>query len=117
MDNQVSNNTPVPAGRTNTLMCVLAYLGILSLIPFLAEKNDPFVQYHAKQGLNLFIIEMIVNVLGGILSALPFIGFIGRIILSVCGILFVVLSILGIVSAVKGEQKELPVIGNIRIIK
>ncbi len=105
------------ANQQNTVMCVLAYLGILSLIPYLAEKNDDYVQYHAKQGVNLFIIEIIISVLCGILSVIPFIGFIGSIVGSICSLLFLVLSILGIVAAVKGERKPLPIVSAIQIIK
>ena len=103
--------------KPNVVMCVLAYLGILSLIPFLAEKNDGYVQFHAKQGLNLFIIEAVVSIACGILAVIPFIGFVGTLVGGVCGLLFLVLSILGIVAAVSGERKVLPIIGAIQIIK
>lgn len=109
MENQVQ--------KPNVAMCVLAYLGILSLIPFLAEKEDAFVQYHAKQGVNLFIIEVIVSIICSIISWIPIIGIIGTLLSGITGILFLVLAILGIVSACKGEQKELPIIGGIKFIK
>lgn len=112
---QYPNQTPTP--QQNTVMCVLAYLSILSLIPFFAEKNDPFVQYHAKQGVNLFILEVIIGVLCGILMMIPFIGFIGSILQSLCGLGFLALSILGIVNACQGQMKPLPVVSSIQFVK
>ena len=103
--------------KPNTLMCVLSYLGILSLIPFFAEKNDPFIQYHAKQGLILCIIEIVLNVVLMILLFIPVVNLIAYILSSVVGVVFVVLAILGIVAACKGEEKELPIVGAIKIIK
>jgi len=40
-------------------MIVLSYLGLLALIPFLTEKDDQEVQWHAKNGLVLFAAEII----------------------------------------------------------
>ncbi len=110
MENQMNQ-------KPNVLMCVLSYLGILSLIPYLTEKNDEHVQFHAKQGLNLFIIEVIVSVVCSVFSFVPVAGLIASAINGICGIFFLVLAILGIVAAVQGEKKELPVISAIKIIK
>ena len=57
----------MPEGKKTSdndkLMGVLAYLGILVLIPLLAAKDSKFAQFHAKQGLTLFIGEVILFVL------------------------------------------------------
>ena len=49
-----------PAGQPNTVMIVLAYLWILSLVPLLVEKEDAEVQWHAKHGLLLFAVDIAV---------------------------------------------------------
>ncbi len=43
----------------NKIMAVIAYFGILCLIPLLAKKDSPYAQFHAKQGLVLFITGII----------------------------------------------------------
>lgn len=105
----------------NKVMGILAYLGILCLIPFLAAKESPYAQFHAKQGLNLFIIEAIYSVAFSILSViLAFIPIIGWIIIALLGlvsIVFLALAIMGIVSACGSEAKELPIVGKIKIVK
>lgn len=112
-------------------MGVLAYIGILCLIPFFAEKKNKFVIYHAKQGLNLFLFGVIIGVGLGIISSvlvgittasfniglLIAVGTITSILGWVIGIFFLVMMILGIVQVCGGEAKELPVVGKIKFIK
>ena len=98
-------------------MAILSYIGILALIPYLAEKNNKFVMYHAKVGLNLFLLEVIASValsaLGFTIILLPLIALVSPVV----GIGSVVLSIIGIVNVCNGEAKELPVIEKIKIVK
>ena len=42
----------------NKVMAVLAYIGILVLVPLLAAPNSKYARYHANQGLLLFIAEI-----------------------------------------------------------
>jgi len=92
-----------PGSKKNTGMAVVAY--ILFFVPLLTEaKNDPFVKYHVKQGLVLFIgyiIEMFVG-------SIPFLGWL---LSPLLGIFLLVLLIIGIMNAVGGKEKSLPVIG------
>jgi uncharacterized membrane protein len=50
--------------ENENMMAILSYLGILCLIPFLVFKDNDFVQYHAKQGLTLFIAEIATMLVG-----------------------------------------------------
>lgn len=89
----------------NTGMGVLCYLGILVLIPLLTEaKNDPFVKFHIKQGLVLLIVEVIA----GVASSIPIIGWIAAPFL---GIIIFILFIIGLVNVLGGKEVALPVIG------
>ena len=100
-----------------TVMCVLSYIGVLCVIPFLTQRHDGFIQFHAKQGLNLFIIEAVVFVACFILELFPFIGFIGNLLYSFSSLIFLALSIYGIVVSCQGQWKQLPIIGAVKIIK
>lgn len=98
----------------NKVMAVLAYIGILFLVPLLAAPQSKFARFHANQGLILFIVEAILGVIAG---ACIFIPIAGKIIAGVLGLAIFVLIILGIVNAASGKGKELPLIGKFRIIK
>lgn len=118
------NNTPDttadydPADiEKNKIMALFAYLSWLVIIPILAAKDSKYAKFHGNQGLVLAIAEIIVGIFYGILSEIPFVGIIFSIIGSVISLFCFVLTILGIVNAVSGKAKELPIIGNFRIIK
>lgn len=89
---------------------ILSYFGILWLIGLLAGKTE-FAKFHANQGLVLFIAGIII----GAVSAVPIVGWF--IVAPLGSIATLVLAIMGIVNAAKGEMKPLPVIGKFQIIK
>jgi len=86
------------------MIAVLSYLGILFLVPLLAVKDDEFVQFHAKQGMILFIAEVATMVIAWI----PILGWITA---PIAWIVWLVFSIIGIVNVVSGKKKEIPLIG------
>lgn len=108
----VSGTGPIDPNdiQQNKVMAVLAYLGLLFLIPLLAAPNSRFARFHANQGLVLFLAEIVL----GIIAVIPIVGWI---IGSLGEIAALVFAIIGIVHAANGEVKELPLIGKIQIIK
>lgn len=99
-------------------LAILSYVSILALIPYLTEKKNKYVMYHAKQGMNLFIIEVIVGALSPLLCLILFlIAPLVGLILSIIGFALLILSIIGIINVCNGEAKELPIINKIKIIK
>ena len=65
--------------ENNKLMGILSYIGILVLIPIFAAKDDPFVRYHANQGLVNFIVALVASVL----TAIPIVGIVAGLYSSV----------------------------------
>lgn len=122
MDEQ-TQQTPVqpsaPQGEQsdaekNKLMAIVGYIiPILFFIPLVTDaKNSPFAKFHANQQLILLLAAIAVNIVG---SIIPFLGWF--IILPFGSIALIIIAIMGIINAVKGEMKKLPVIGGIQIIK
>ena len=108
--------------QQNKVMAVLAYLGILFLVPLLAAPNSPYARFHANQGLVLFLADIACGIVLGILTfILIWIPVAGAIIASllsaVVSIGLLVFMVMGIVYAATGRAKELPIIGKLRIIK
>jgi len=90
---------------------LFAFLGIFLtiigfLIVFLARKNDKYAMYYAKQGLVLFIAWVMVSVIGWVI---PVLGWF--VILPLGGLVLFVFWIIGIVNALSGNEKPLPLIG------
>lgn len=108
--------------QTNKGMAILAYFGILFLIPLFVAKDSKFVRFHTGQGINLFILCVAYTVLNSILCGIfyaiaPFLGQIISLLFTLVGLGILVLAILGIINAAQGKAKELPLIGKFRILK
>ena len=94
---------PEKTSEKNTGMAIVAYF--LFFVPLLTDaKNDPFVKYHVKQSLAL----VIAIVLSWVIAIVPVIGWLLAILMP---IFILVLWIIGIINAAKGETKPLPLIG------
>ena len=103
------------SGSPNTVMLILSYLGILALIPFLVEKEDKDVQWHAKHGLVLFGAEILVfvalsivtSVVGGVFGAgLGCFGSCG--LVPIFSLAIMVVHLVCIVKAVNGDRFIIP---------
>lgn len=93
-------------------VAAVAYLGILFFVPLLTNPESDFARFHANQGLLLLITGLVVNILG------PLLPVIGWFIIWPLGSIFVlVLFIMGLINAMNGEKKPLPLIGGIQLIK
>ena len=108
--------------ENNKIMAVLAYIGILFLVPLLVAKESKFAKFHTNQGLVLFIADIAIGVVIGVVSViLAFIPVVGPIVAAivsgVLGLAIFALMILGIINAATGKAKELPLIGKIKILK
>ncbi|MFA7208731.1 MAG: DUF4870 domain-containing protein [Parcubacteria group bacterium] len=100
--------------ESNKAMAIVGYIiPILFFVPLLSDaKNSPFAKFHANQQLNLLLAAIAVNIVG---SIIPFLGWF--IILPFGSIALIVIAIMGIINAVKGEMKALPLIGGFSLIK
>ena len=97
--------------ESNKPWAALAYFGILFFLPLVISPNSRYGRFHANQGLVLLLFEMagacvfhLIPLIGGILQ-------------KIYGVLMFVLFVIGIINAIQGRAKELPVIGSIHIIK
>lgn len=101
----------------NKVMAILAYIGILVLIPIFAAKDSKFARFHANQGLVLAIAEIVGSILFNVLGGIKFIGWIFGLIGGLFGLACLLFAILGIYNAANGKAKELPFIGGFRFLK
>ena len=99
--------------QNRSIMIVLSYLWLLSLVPLLTEKDDREVQWHAKHGLVLFGAEIIVWVVLRIIfhvvlyATLGF-GWILVFFFPLLLLAFLALHIFCIVKAVNGQRLIIP---------
>ena len=105
--------------QDNKVMAVLAYIIFLS--PLFAAKESRFARYHTNQGLVLAIASVtyviVYSILSSIILAISWRLFFIFSILGWVSIVFLILAIIGIINAVNGKMKPLPIIGGIKILK
>ncbi|MFB9079191.1 DUF4870 domain-containing protein [Flavobacterium procerum] len=93
-------------------LSILSYITIIGwIIAFVKSKDltpkSDLVTYHLKQGLGIFVVSFVVNILLSIVvftvSSLYFLNYIGYAIF--------ILWIFGIINAANEQKKPIPVIG------
>ena len=87
----------VEKGKPIAIIAYITWIGlIIALIMNMDAKND-FAKFHIKQVLLVFIFATV-------LSWIPIIGWI-------IGIILFIFWIMGLIYAIQGEKKEIPLIG------
>ena|ERR1051325_11547587 len=84
----------------NKVMAALSYLGILFLVPLLAAKNSKFAQFHAKQGMVMFVVDVVVSMVVWV----PIVG-------QLLGLALLVVNVYAMYQAFQGNWWELPYLG------
>lgn len=88
---------------------IVAYITLIGwLVAFFAGDKEG-----AKFHLNQALVLIIANVIVGVLGVIPFVN----IVAGLLGIFVFVCWIIGLIAACKEEEKEIPLIGGIKILK
>lgn len=93
-----------PGGLGSKMMAAMSYLGILSLVPLLVNRDNTFIRFHARQGVVLWMWEVLA------IYSLVVPG-IGPLFFNISGLLCFVFSVIGLFAAFMGRAWKLPLIG------
>jgi uncharacterized membrane protein len=107
--------TGTPASSDRTLMIVLSYLWILVLIPLLTKKDDPEVQWHAKNGLGITIGEIVCWLIYMVISwfAPSAIACAASALSCIIGLGFFVIRVIAIIKGAGGQRFTVPVLSDL----
>lgn len=105
MSEEKKEKTTKDKKSDDVVIAAIGYIWVLCLVPLFLKRHDKFCQFHAKQGMVLFILSFAVMVLG----VVPLIGW--YIILPLGWMFIVLMSIVGIMNALQGKEKRLPIVG------
>ncbi|MFO7710313.1 MAG: DUF4870 domain-containing protein [Candidatus Woesearchaeota archaeon] len=95
------------------LCAILSYFLVGIIWYFVDEelKKDKSAKFHAKQALFLLLVSFVISLAIGIFSGIPFIGWIILFAGSLLQLGIFVLWVIGLIKAIQGENKPIPVIG------
>ncbi len=117
-DQNGARNSTQNDEQQNKVIFMLAYLGILFFLPLVATPDSKAGRFHANQGLVLLITGVAGQIVFSVLSAVAWrLWILTSLLSTVWGIGLFVFMIMGMVNAYNGVQKQLPVIGGIKILK
>lgn len=86
------------------ILAAIGYIGILFLVPLLLGRDSEFAQFHARQGMVLFLCEVILSFVG----IVPILGWLAAFI---GGIISLILMIIGVLMALQGQRWKMPFLG------
>lgn len=111
---------PSPSGSSDkTLMLALSYIYFLGIVPLIVRKDDREIKWHAINGLLLFAAYVVLQIIWSVLSNFVLadvgcgIGMALSFVSCILAIGYIVLFIMAIMKAMRGERMRFPVISDI----
>lgn len=91
-------------GKTTAIIAYITIIGLIIAFVKNNEVKDPFASFHIRQMLGICVTGFALGVIG----IIPILGT----LISLLGTLFVIiLWVMGLISAVNGEEKKVPILG------
>lgn len=87
------------------MAAVLAYIPFLCFVPLLSMKDNKEARFHARQGVILFLIEVV--------AVLFLVDAVSDFVFKAALVLALALSVVGIYFALQGKSYKLPIIGDL----
>ncbi len=103
-----SASTTVADDRTVAILSYLTLIGFIVAIIIHGNKKTSLGAYHLRQSLGLLISAIVFSIASMVIAAIPVIGFLT---ITVGWFAFLVLWILGLVTAASGKATPVPVLG------
>lgn len=92
-----------PVIREGKFFAGIGYLSILCFVPLFLKRDNKFAQFHGRQGLILFILEVAA-------SMLVVVPIVGEAVFRLAWVIFGIFSLAGIVKVLMNQYWEMPVI-------
>lgn len=94
------------------IMAILAYFGPLGLIPYLTDQSAD-IKWHAKQGLTLTAVWILLSLATGLLVSIPLLGWLWVLLMPFISLALLAVVIVAIIKAINGERWRIPVIADL----
>jgi uncharacterized membrane protein len=115
MDTTTPAPTPPPAAtgedKTIAIISYITLIGFIIAIVMHNGKKTKLGSFHLRQMLGLLLTGVALGICGFILAFIPVIGRLAGIAIEVADLALLVLWVMGLISAINGQIKPLPVVG------
>lgn len=99
---------PVGEDKTVAIISYLTIIGFIIAIVMHGSKKTQLGKFHLRQNLGFIVLGVALMIVNFILAFIPIVGWLISMVLSI-GLL--VLWIMGLISAINGQLKPVPVVG------
>jgi len=103
----MENANTVEEGKTIAIISYITLIGLIIAFIMNNDKKNSFASYHIRQSIGIIGIYILLAIFFTVLSFIVYIPFLSTILY--LGVF--VLLILGLLSAVQGETKPVPLVG------
>lgn len=107
-----TDTPPAPSAstedRTVAILTYITLIGFIIAIVMHSSKKTALGAFHLRQGLGLLVSGLALGVGGFVLMFIPIIGWLA---VMAAWLGFLVLWVMGLIAAVNGQQKPMPVVG------
>src|SRR3989338_1833742 len=92
-----------PVIAEGKFFAAIGYISILCFVPLFLKRDNKFAQFHGRQALIIFLLE----VAAALLTVVPVVG---EVVFRLAWLVFGIFSLAGIVKVLSNEYWEMPVI-------
>ena len=96
---------------------IVGYITWIGLIVAFCAGDKEGAKLHLNQSLVLWLAEIVVGLIATVGGYIPVVGLIISLVAGICQLVLFVFWIMGLINAIKEEEKPLPIIGGIQILK
>jgi uncharacterized membrane protein len=107
-----TEQTQQPDEKTTAILSYITIIGWIIAYTQLGKNKSQFTLFHIRQSLFLMLCALGICIVQISFTCVPYLGRIISISFSFVLVGFLVLWIIGLINAVNGEQKPLPIFGN-----
>ena len=98
-------------GKTIALVSYITFIGWIVAYVMHSSQKTSLGAFHLRQSLFLFLVGFVLYIANLCFFFIPYFGWIINVALSLAGIGIFILWIMGLVGAINGEQKPVPIVG------
>lgn len=96
---------------------IVAYITWIGLVIALCAGDKEGAKFHLNQSLVIMIGMTVLSILSVVAGVIPVVGLIISLVVGILSLALFVFWIMGLIAACKQEEKAVPVIGNIQLLK
>lgn len=113
---ETTNNNTVPTQDPGKTVAIISYITLIGLIIAFVMHSEQRNKselgvFHLRQALGIYLTSFSMMIASFILVFIPFIGWMIAILINLCYIGIFIFWILGLIGAVNGERKAVPLLG------